>query len=423
MKRLLYVAHRVPYPPDKGERVRAFHEIQSLSQHFRVTLAALAHNRSDVVAADGLQPWCEAIHVARAGGTMGLARGTMASLAGRSVTEGYFQSHWLQQRIQEEAREPFDLALAYCSGSLSYALAVGAKACVADLVDVDSAKWDAYAASAGPLKAWLYRREAEAVRRLERRALEACDAVVLVSRAEAAGLDVHGATADVLAIGNGVDTEYFRPAGSEPAGPPTLVFTGTMDYRPNVEGVCWFADKVWPSLRQIREDLRFVIVGRSPAPAIQRLARRPGVEVTGSVPDVRPYLASTTVAVVPLLTARGIQNKVLEAMAAGRAVVATPAAVEGLDVVPGRDLVQAETPGQWRDRVLDLLHRPGRRREVERAARQRIEEQFAWEAQLAPLVATCRRLAGCPAPSPALSDNAQSQAGEQPPGFAPETSA
>jgi len=395
MKRLLYIVHRVPYPPDKGERVRAFHAIKALADHFRVTVSALAHSAADRASARELERWCERVVTASAGGLLGLARGALALVGGRSVTEGYFRSRGLARRLQEEAaREPFDAIVAYSSSALPCALAVPAGARIADLVDADSAKWTAYARSARWPASWLYRREARGVRRLEQQALRHCDAVVLASAAETEALDAGGDK--VLAVGNGVDIDYFRPQDRPADVAPTLVFTGTMDYRPNVEGVGWFAEEIWPALRRERPDLRFTVVGRDPVLAVRRLAERPGIEITGSVPDVRPYLARAALVVAPLLMARGIQNKVLEAMAMGRAVVASPAAIEGLEVEVGAEVVEAQPPEQWRREVLDLLENQTRREAIEQAARDRVEQHYTWKDRLQPLVDLCVRLANTP---------------------------
>jgi len=392
MKRLLFIAHRVPYPPDKGERVRAFHEITALAQHYRITLAAPVHGRDDRAAARGLEPWCERIVLAPAGGAVGLMRGAWRLMSGRSVTEGFFCTARMAGLLDDEARrEPFDLVFAYSSGTLPLALGAEAPLRIMDLVDVDSAKWLSYAESARwPLR-WLYRREERGVRDLERAAVARCDAVLLVSDAEARALGV--TSQKVMAVGNGVDMDYFRPAEPNTRGTPSLVFTGTMDYRPNVDGVCWFVREVWPLLRRNVPDLEFTIVGRNPARAVRALAAEPGVAVTGAVPDVRPYLAAARAVVIPLRIARGIQNKALEAMAMGRAVVGSPAAVEGLDVVVGEDLLQAESPDKWRDAVLGLLTDEPRRLAIEHSARRCVEQKYTWSARMAPLVELCRNLA------------------------------
>lgn len=419
--RLLLIAHRVPYPPDKGERVRAYHEIRALSSAFRVTVAALAHSRSDAESAAGLEPFCEAVLTARAGGTTGLARGAWSLLFGGSVTEGYFRSRLLRRAVAGAAADdPFDVVLGYSSSTLPYVLAAPGRARVMDLVDVDSAKWAAYAQAAGWPKSWLYAREARGVRRLERQALERCDAVMLVSEAEAEPLGDRGGT--VLAVGNGVDTDYFRPADRDGAGPPQLVFTGSMDYRPNVEAVTWFAREVWPALKREAPDLAFVVVGRDPAPAVRRLEGEPGIRVTGTVPDVRPYLAAATAVVAPLRTARGIQNKVLEAMAMGRAVVASPAALAGIEADVGREVMMAETPEQWRDRLLGLLRDEARREEIERAARHRVDTSYDWGARMRPLVELCRRLSGRSAEGGRREDDASGQRGRLAPSGRPDGS-
>jgi sugar transferase (PEP-CTERM/EpsH1 system associated) len=393
MKRLLFIAHRMPYPPDKGERLRAFHEITALAEHFSITLAALAHSDGDVAAASELGRWGEKVLTGRAGGRMGLVRGALSVAAGWSATEGYFRNNRLLRALAEEAgRQPFDIVFGYSSSTLPYVLAVPAKARVMDLIDVDSAKWDSYAQAARGPKRWLYAREARGVRALERMALERCDAVFVVSKAEAESL---GAAGDkVMAVGNGVDTEYFAPSDDAAGEAPSLVFTGTMDYRPNIDGVCWFVREVWPALKEHVPELTFAVVGRDPPLEVRRLAQVPGVSVTGTVPDVRPYLAEATAAVVPLRIARGIQNKVLEAMAMGRAVVASSGALEGLEIAAGTEALQADAPEEWTRSILGLLRDESRCRAMERAARARVVADYSWSARMAPLVALCRRLAG-----------------------------
>lgn len=389
MKRLLMVVHRLPYPPDKGERVRAFHELKALSPHFRITLAALSHGATDQAAREAFGQWCETILTVPAGGLLGLVRGGLSLLAGGSVTEGYFRSRRLSRLVATEARRsPFDLVFAYSSGVLPLALAAAAPVTVMDLVDVDSAKWASYAERARWPMGWVYAREARGVQALERRAVERCQAVLLVSEAETRALGL--ASDKLIAVGNGVDTEYFRAVeGAEAGAPPSLVFTGTMDYRPNIEGVCWFVGQVWPAVRRELDGATFTIVGRDPAPAVRRLAETPGVVVTGSVSDVRPYLGRATVAIAPLWIARGVQNKVLEAMAMARAVIGTPAALEGLDVTPGENVLRAESVDEWRRTIVDLCRDAPRRASLGRAARQCVLDRYSWDARMKPLVDLC----------------------------------
>ena len=390
MKRILYIAHRRPYPPDKGERVRAFHEITALAKRFRVTVATLAHERDDADAVQPLMQWCEKIVIAPAGGPRGLLKGALGFLRGGSVTAGFFHSATLRRvLLAEVAREPFDLVMAYSSGVLPLSLEIPAPIHVIDLVDVDSAKWAGYAEASAWPKRWLYGREARGVRALEMQALERCDAVFLVTNAEIEALGARNGK--LLAVGNGVDTEYFAPQPDTPVDGCSLVFTGSMDYRPNVEGVCGFVRDVWAGLKRRMPDLSFTIVGRNPSKAVRRLERTPGVRVTGSVPDVRPYLAAATVAIAPLRIARGIQNKVLEAMAMGRAVVASGPALEGLDVSVGAHVLRADTPAEWHDRIIELLSNRDLRNRIGQSARKCVETGYGWSARMEPLVSLCMR--------------------------------
>ncbi len=389
MKRLLFLAHRVPYPPDKGERLRAYHEITALSEHFDVTVATLAHSAASVAAAKELGRFCRKVLVARSFAPIAYAQAALGLLGGRSATEGYFRSRRLIRLASGAAAEaPFDVAVGYCSGMLDTLMAVPATARVLDLVDVDSAKWDAYAARGDGLKSLLYDLESRRVAALEQRATESCDAVLVVSEAEAKMLAPGNPV--VHAIGNGVDLDYFTP-GDVPEA-PAVVFTGTMNYRPNVEGVCWFVRDVWPQVRRSVPNATFTIVGRDPTKVVRDLERVDGVHVTGTVADVRPYLAEATVAVAPLHIARGVQNKVLEAMAAGKAVVSTPAAIEGLDVGHDNDVVVATTASHWVRCIVGLLIRAHRPEELGRRARIAVETHYKWSTQMAPLVALCHRL-------------------------------
>jgi sugar transferase (PEP-CTERM/EpsH1 system associated) len=395
MKRLLFIAHHVPYPPDKGERVRAYNEIVALASHFRVTLAAFERGPGQRQAAAEMQRWCQRVLTAPAGGPSALlVRGPAMLATGSSITRAYFRSRRLSRQLaQEAAREPFDLAIGYSSGVLDLLLGTPAGARIMDLVDADSAKWSSYADSSALPRRWLYRQESRGVAALERRALERCDAVVIVSQAEAQMLPVRSDRLHVM--GNGVDTDYFAPARPwREQGEGRLVFTGSMGYRPNVQGVCWFVEEVWPLLRQRHPALTLTIVGRDPAPAVQRLAQRPGITVTGAVPDVRPYLREATVAVAPLHIARGVQNKVLEAMSMGVPVVASPAALEGLDIRVGTDALEAESPVQWVHQVSLLLGDTHARWAMSHAAREAVLERYQWPRRLAGLVELCHQLSG-----------------------------
>lgn len=387
--RLLFIAHRLPYPPDKGERVRAFHELVALSREFDITLAAADDSPLAPQHAAALERWCSAVVLVRRRRWCALAKGAWSLAMGSSVTAGYFRSAALSRRIdQSAAGGRFPVAVGYSSGALGLLQRAPASCRLMDVVDADSAKWLAYAQRSSPLRRLLYMREARGVGELERLAVESCDAVTVVSAAEALELP---RSPRVHVVGNGVDTDYFDHAPRAP-GSPRLVFVGTMNYLPNVDGVCEFARTVWPELLRRHPDLKWDIVGRDPDPAVRKLENLDGVTVTGAVEDVRPYLWAATAAIVPLRIARGVQNKVLEAMACGRCVIGSPAAMEGLDIRLGTEALVASGPGEWVWQLTRVLADEPLRSALGARARQAAVERFNWRRQMQPLVNLCLEL-------------------------------
>jgi sugar transferase (PEP-CTERM/EpsH1 system associated) len=387
MKHLLFLAHKVPHPPDKGERVRAHHQLLMLSRRFSVTLAALARGEEEERAALELGDKCRVI-VERLRLPM---LGAAAALAtGRSATEGYFASRRLLRRIlaAHEARA-FDVLFAYCSSVLPLAAHLPDVPAVMDFVDVDSEKWLNFGGNCrGPARL-LYNIEGRRVRKLEKRAIAHCRRVFCVSAGEAANSPHVG----IHALGNGVDVEYFAPR-SDPIDHHDIVFTGTMDYLPNRQAVCWFARNVWPRLKSRFADLTFHVVGRNPARDVQVLSHIDGIVVTGTVDDVRPYIARASVAVAPMRLGRGVQNKILEAMAMAKPVVATRAALESLEIAAGHEALCADEPAQWIDLIAGLLDHPEQCAGIGMRARRRVEESFSWSARLEPLMEACMLAAG-----------------------------
>jgi sugar transferase (PEP-CTERM/EpsH1 system associated) len=261
---------------------------------------------------------------------------------------------------------------------------------VIDFVDIDSDKWRQYAAKKPWPLNWVYRREAERLLAYEHRVTQAFDAVAFVSDAEAGlfkRLIPEGAH-KVFGLSNGVDTEYFSPDHALPApyAPQerAIVFTGAMDYWANVDAVSWFASEVFRAVRDKVPDARFYIVGARPTAEVQKLATIPGVVVTGSVLDIRPYLAHAALAVAPLRIARGIQNKVLEAMAMAKPTVVSPEALEGIAAVPGQELLLARNGEEFRQQCVALLEgnvaTPGN--SLGERARARVMTDYSWDHHL-----------------------------------------
>jgi sugar transferase (PEP-CTERM/EpsH1 system associated) len=294
---------------------------------------------------------CRSVHVARVNRRIGRVACLRGLLTGEALSVTYFHDRRLARWVRGviEMVEPA-VTFVYSSNMAPYILDLqnpGTR--VIDVVDVDSEKWRALAATAkGPMR-FVYRRECRKIAELEQRIARECDLSVLVSCAEA-GLFARqhpDSAARIRAVSNGVDYRYFDPALDYPpvfdTTPPNYVFTGTMDYPPNADAVIWFATEILPIIRRTLPTARFHIVGSSPGPEVLQLQRIDGVFVTGRVPDVRPFIRHATASVAPMRIARGIQNKVLEAMAMGRPVVLTSGALEGIEVNPVTETILADT--------------------------------------------------------------------------------
>lgn len=387
-QRILYLVHRTPYPPNRGHRIRSFHWLDYLAARAEVDLAFLADERLSQETAEELRRRCRRViweGVSRMGQQV---RALVSLCRGRSATEAAFFSRRLLDGLRGWVRDThYDWVIAYCSSMAPYLAALGVPGSrgVVDLVDVDSQKWLDYAGYHRGVKAWLFRLEGRRLRRLEGALASRVRYVTLVSEPEARIYRGFRPAENVRVVENGVDSDWFSPRGAEQiAGPdrPRLVFVGAMDYYPNVDGVSWFLREVWPKLREATPDAVFQVVGAGAGSELRRLiTETPAAELVGEVADVRPYLAGG-IAVIPLRIARGVQNKVLEAMAMGCPVVASPAALEGLDVEVGRDVLAASGIEEWCDRVTRLIQSPEMRRELGGAARARIENRYQWPDKL-----------------------------------------
>jgi sugar transferase (PEP-CTERM/EpsH1 system associated) len=388
MKELLFLAHRIPFPPDRGDKIRSWHMLKRLAELGRVHLACFADDEADAAHLPALRDALGGglgdahVEVRRIGKAVAGAR---ALIERRPVSLTAFDSPSLRSFVQRLAVERRLDAVFALSGQMAQFVPPGPRF-VMDFVDVDSAKFESYAESGPGALRWLMRREAELLSAFERQTAARADASLFVSEAEAALFRARTGLRTVAAVSNGIDVDRFDPAASFPrlaaeerGEGPLLLFTGQMDYRPNVEAVTGFARNVLPQLPGIR----FVVAGRKPTPEVLAL-RAGGVTVTGEVGDIRSWLAAADIVVAPLGIARGIQNKVLEAMAMAKPVVASPAAFEGIEAEPGRDLVLAAEPEQAAA-IAHLIAHPAKAREIGLAARRRMESHYRWNARLAPL--------------------------------------
>lgn len=386
MNDLLFLAHRIPFPPNKGDKLRSFNLLRYLSAHYRVHLGCFVDDPADLQYVDEVRKYCEQTAFVSLHPLWRRVRSLTGLLSGDALSVVYYRDARLASWVRD-LRDRCDIRriLVFSSVMAQYAEPADGARRVADLVDVDSAKWTRYAQDRTWPMSWLYEREGRRLLDFETAVARRFDATVFVSDAEARlfqrlsgmpGQSIHAA-------GNGVDTEYFRPhaAHASPygSGGPVVAFTGAMDYWPNVDAVDWFASDIFPRLRQSVPNLRFAIVGARPRAEVRRLGEQDGILVTGTVPDVRPYLQHAVAAVAPLRIARGVQNKVLEGMAMALPVVATPDAAEGLEVEVGKELIVARTSDEFVDSLWEILNG---RMAIGAAARDRVVHSYSWEANL-----------------------------------------
>jgi sugar transferase (PEP-CTERM/EpsH1 system associated) len=388
MSNLLYLVHRLPYPPNKGDKVRSFNLLRHLSARHRVFLGTFIDDPQDEAYVDKVRNYCADLHIVRLSPRAARLRSLRGLLAGEALTLPYYRNAglqaWVSRTLDEQA---IDATVIFSSAMAQYVGDVAQLPTLVDFVDVDSAKWTQYAANHRWPLSWLYRREGERLLAFERSVAQRATRSFFVTENETELFcrSAPESKGRVEAMSNGVDAEFFSPehvfsspyASSEVA----LVFTGAMDYWPNIDAVSWFAAEILPQLLPRWPGLRFYIVGRSPAPAVSALAGE-NVVVTGTVDDVRPYLQHAAVVVAPLRLARGIQNKVLEAMSMGLPVVASQECAGAIDAVAERDFMTAGTVGDYLRQIESLLHSPDRAAAMGKAARQQVLARYSWDAHL-----------------------------------------
>ena len=383
---ILFLAHRMPYPPDRGDRIRGYHVLKYLSERERVHLVAFADDTRDMERRTGLAAFAGNRSIVRR--SKSRVKAALEALATRKpVSLTAFDDASLRGSVDTIlARHSIETIYVFSSQMAQYLPARPRQRVVMDFVDMDSAKFAAYAdRSSGPMR-WLMKREARLLLQHECAVAKAADASLFVSAAEAALFRERTGADRVHVVENGIDTEFYDPVAQferiDPAA-ATIVFTGQMNYRPNVEAVTWFVETILPHVHAAHPDARFAIVGRNPTEPVRALARQPGVIVTGEVADVRGWLAAASVVVAPLMLARGIQNKVLEAMAMARPVVASTAAAQGID--HGGTIRIGGTVGEIAEQVLAVLDDAAGAARMGREARAQVQRRYGWDARLAPL--------------------------------------
>jgi sugar transferase (PEP-CTERM/EpsH1 system associated) len=355
---VLFLTHRLPYAPNRGDRVRAFHIVRTLAPSVELELVSLVHDPHELAQADSIRRLGVRVAGYPVTRLNNYAKAIVRLGGNQPLTHVLLDARGLAASLAEivRNRRP-DVVLAFCSSMARFALEppLADLPLVLDLVDVDSEKWAAMAATASWQRRWLYQREARHLARFERQAARRAFATLVVNEREAVSLKRIVPDAAIRVVPNGVNSADLQPR-TAPTESADVIFCGVMNYAPNVDGVLWFAHEVWPLIRARRSDAVFRIVGSEPTAAIRRLASdRNGIEVTGTVAEVRHYLWNGAVSVAPLMTARGVQTKVMEAIAAGLPVVVTSQVAGGLPSELNTAYRVADSPGAFAAETLSLI--------------------------------------------------------------------
>ena len=380
--KILYICHRFPFPPKRGGKIRPFNTIKHLAASHEVTVASLARTPDEAREGAGIAAYCARYEMAQVRNPVQIARMLLRVPTPTPSSMGFFYSPALAQRVRQLiAGERFDLLFVHCSSVAQYLAGVRGIPKILDFGDMDSQKWLEYSRHKPfPLCAgyWLEGRKME---RAERRLAAQFDLCTATTRAEWETLERYGTGVATDWFPNGVDSTYFAPA-TEPYDANTVSFVGRMDYFPNQECMFDFCANALPLIRARRPETKLLIVGADPSRAVKKLGELPGVTVTGTVADVRPYLARSALMVSPLNIARGTQNKILEAMSSGVPVVASRVAAGGVDAVPNEHFLVASTPREYAQAVLQILDHPAQRQRLSLAGRDRVLSKHSWHSSM-----------------------------------------
>lgn len=396
MGEILFLSHRIPFPPDRGDKIRSHNVLKALAEMAPVHVATFADDRHDCAFEDDLAKLAASHILVRRHKPLSKA-GVEALALGKPLSLTAFHDRKLQAWVEKTLKShPIDVIYVF-SGQMAQYVPAGFKGrVIADLVDVDSAKFEAYSSKSSGFRSWMERRESRVLGAEEARIVGRADISLLISEAEADLLRSRlpkrlARTGKIHAMGNGIDSRYFDPAAVFPEsrmkmlGSPRIVFTGQMDYAPNVEAALRAIHRIMPAVRSACPHASFHIVGRNPGPELRARDLIDGTNVWGRVDDVRPWLAAADIALVPLEIARGVQNKVLEAMAMCLPVVLTPGAATGIDARDGRDFLVAESDAALAGAIFSLAQNQARARMMGQAARRWIVEKAGWNTALARL--------------------------------------
>jgi len=393
MQNILYLVHRIPYPPNKGDKIRSFHFLKALAEHYHVYLGAFIDDEEDWQYTEHLKSYCSDSLCLALKPSTAKVKSLTGLLTKQALSLPYYQNQTMQRWVDEIiASRNIEKVVIFSSVMAQFVLHKDNVDIIVDFVDVDSDKWKQYAQKKPWPENWIYQRESRRLLDFEKKVAEKAKTSFFVSQQEAELFKqlAPAVSNKVSAINNGVDAAYFSPQ-SDWISPyrdheKAIVFTGAMDYWPNIDAVVWFSRQVFPEILRQHPHTKFYIVGSKPTKEVQALAAQDNIVVTGRVEDIRPYLAFAMFAVAPLRIARGIQNKVLEAMSMEKEVLAKSAAMEGISGYEQQDVIMTDDAGQFADRACQLLSQTQLQSSKNRAF---VKTQFSWNSsgkQLAQLI-------------------------------------
>ncbi len=393
----LYLAQRVPFPPNKGEKLRSFHQINFLRQQgIAITVAAPLENEGELPYFHQLKAGygCEVLHAPLGNKIMRYVSGLIRNA---SMSEAHFYSSELQQQIDTLIAEgKIDAIICTASSMAGYVFRSSTlkaltknTTLIMDFMDMDSNKWDQYSEAASFPMSWVYKREAACIRRLEKQVGDTFDACFFVAEPETQMFNSENPSikAQVITIGNGIDPSEFYPAAT-PAETmaPRLLFAGVMDYAPNVDAMIWFYQHVWPNVKAKWPDATLTIAGMNPTPEISGLDAQPGITVTGFVEEILPYFHQSNIFIAPFRIARGIQNKILQAFACGLPVVATSMGAEGIIYTDGENIRVGDSPQAMFEAIETYMTNQAIYQQTRQSAIETIATHYSWQSKLQSLL-------------------------------------
>ncbi|MFH1593712.1 MAG: TIGR03087 family PEP-CTERM/XrtA system glycosyltransferase [Candidatus Omnitrophota bacterium] len=383
--KILFLSHKIPYPPNKGDRIPAFYRMQHLSKQHEVSLAFPCYHKRELAHIKELRNYSMSIDTVLINPLFGKFKSGLAIFSKKPLTLPYFYSSELDRKIRMRIKEKgFDLILIYSSSMAQYVEDLDSVPKVIDLADADSHKWLQYSEHTNFPMSLIYRLEYKRLKEYEKRLAESFDSSIAISEDEKRLFGTYLDNSKMHVVSNGVDIEYYGSSRHQVTKSPdkakSILFVGAMDYFANVDAVTYFCRKIFPLIKERVPEVKFYIVGSSPTAEVKRLASEDkSVVVTGFVPDVRPYLASSSVFVAPFRIARGIQNKILQAMASGVPVVTSERGNEGISAKDGDEIFVADRNDLFADNVVNLLNDKELRMRVSMASRRFVEANFRWE--------------------------------------------